>query len=215
LDMKLDTSKLDKRSLVLLSVIGAAVVIAGFYMFYYDPSQKKMESLRNEIAEKEKIIKIAIMKAPLAKKLKKETVKLEKRLNPLRVKVAVSGKIIPLLKTIEDEAQRLELKVLNMSTSIQEPPPPPSPPKEGDPGYEGQAPKTQPPGYTIVTLNIDIQGNYNKLEDFIKTLQNLKTFIVMERLEIVSDEKLYPALTSNVVMNVFTKKEVDNIDADK
>ena len=215
MDMKLDTSKLDKRSLVLLSVIGAAVVIAGFYMFYYDPSQKKMESLRNEIAEKEKEIKIAIMKAPLAKKLKKETVKLEKRLNTLRVKVAVSGKIIPLLKTIEDEAQRLELKVLNMSTSIQEPPPPPSPPKEGEPGYEGQAPKTQPPRYTMVTLNIDIQGNYNKLEDFIKTLQNLKTFIVMERLEIVSDEKLYPALTSNVVMNVFTKKEVDNIVIDK
>ena len=215
MDMKLDTSKLDKRSLVLLGVIGAAVVIAGFYMFYYDPSQKKMESLRNEIAEKDKKIKIAIMKAPLAKKLKKEIAKLERRLNTLRVKVSVSGKIIPLVRTIEDEAQRLELKVLNMSTSIQEPPPPPSPPKEGEPGYEGQAPKTQPPRYTMVTLNIDIQGNYNKLEDFIKTLQNLKTFIVMERLEIVSDEKLYPALTSNVVMNVFTKKEVDNIVIDK
>ena len=61
MDMKLDTSKLDKRSLVLLGVIGAAVVIAGFYMFYYDPSQKKMESLRNEIAEKEKEIKILVI----------------------------------------------------------------------------------------------------------------------------------------------------------
>lgn len=209
MDLKLDFSALDKRSRILLGIVGAIVVAGGFYLLYYDPSQKKMASLRNEIAEKDKTIKIAIMKAPLAKKLQKEIVILEKRLNTLRVKVAVSGKIIPLLKTIEDEAQRLELKVLNMSTSVHEPPPPP-PPKEGE-----QAPKAQPPGYTRVTLNIDIQGDYSKLEGFIKTLQNLKTFIVIEKLDIVSDEKLYPTLTSNVVMNVFTKKEVDIIDIDK
>ncbi len=214
MDLKSEILKLDNRSRILLGIIGAIVVVAGFYLLYYSPSEKKMATLRSEIAEKDKKIKFAIMKAPLAKKLKKEIVILEKRLNTLRVKVAVSGKIIPLLKTIEDEAQRLELKVLNMSTSVHEPPPPPLP-KEGDSGAEEQAPGVQPHRYTRVTLNIDIQGDYDKLEGFTKTLQNLKTFIVIEKLDIVSDEKLYPALTSNVVMNVFTKKEVDIIDVDK
>ncbi|ODS33269.1 MAG: Pilus assembly protein, PilO [Candidatus Scalindua rubra] len=183
-------------------------------MLYYDPSQKKITAMRKEIAEKDKKIKIALMKAPLVKKLKKEITELEKQLNTFRVKVATSGEIIPLVKTIEDEAQRLDLKVINMSTSVHKPPPPPKP-KEGDSKSKEQVSKVQTPTYIRVSFDIDIQGNYDKVEDFIKTLHNLETFIVIEKLNIVSDEKLYPRLESKVVMNVFTKKEVDNSNIDK
>ena len=43
-----------------------------------------------------------------------------------------------------------------------------------------------------------------------ETIQHLETFLVVEGLDISSAEKTYPRLTSNMAINLFSQKGVDN-----
>ena len=132
---------------------------------------------------------------------------MEEQLVSLRTKTAKSGEIIPLIKTIEDEAKRLNLKVVNMSSIVQEPPPQQPTGKEA-----GESPEVKRPTFTKTILHISLQGKYDKLEEFMETIQHLETFIVVEKLDLSGAEELYPRLTSNMEINLYSQKEkgVDN-----
>lgn len=199
-------SKLDKKQSIMLGVIGAMALAAGFYMLYYDPSQKKIAAIHKEIEAKNREIKNAEIQVNLFKPLKERVARLEKQRDTFKAKLVKSGEIISLIKTIEDEAQRLDMKIIDMFTKVQEPPPPPK--EENESGEE--SPEPQPPAYTKIILDISLQGKYNKLEDFLSTLQNLETFLVIEELDIISDEKIYPNLMPHMEINLYSKKETDN-----
>ncbi|MGR3175249.1 MAG: type 4a pilus biogenesis protein PilO [Candidatus Scalindua sp.] len=199
---KLEISKLDKKQSIMLGIIAAMVIVAGSYLLYYDPSQKKITEMRNAVEAKDKEIKNARMHVALFKPLKKQVAKLEEQLDKLKSKLATRAEIISLIKTVEEEAQRLNLKVINMSTTVQEPPPPPT---------EGEAPANVPvSAYSKIVLYITLQGKYNKLEGFQEILQNLETFLVVEELNMSSDVEIYPDLTASMELNLYLEKGVDN-----
>lgn len=199
-------SKLDKKQSILIGIIGAIALLAGFYTLYYDPSQKKLAEIRKDIEAKENEIKNAKIQVAVFKPLKEQVEKLEEQLGELRVKTATSGEIISLIKTIEDEAKRLDLKVINMFSTVHEPPPAE---KNGTAEAE-KLPEVQTPSFTKTVLDIRLQGNYDKLEDFMETIQHLETFLVVEGLDLSGAEKIYPRLTSNMAINLFSEKGVDN-----
>ncbi len=205
-------SKLGKKQSIMIGIIVAIALSAGFYMLYYDPSQKKMAQIRKDIEAKENEIRNAKIQVAAFKPLKEQVAKLEEKLEHLRVKTAKSGEIIPLIKTIEDEAKRLDLKVVNMSSTVHEPPPPTkkSGTESGTEKEAGESPEVQAPAFTKTILNISLQGKYDKLEDFMETIQHLETFVVVEGLDLSSAEKIYPRLTSNMTINLFSQKGVDN-----
>lgn len=199
---KLEISKLDKKQSIMLGIIGTMVIVVGFYMLYYDPSQKKITEMRNAVEAKDKEIKNARMQVALFKPLKKQVAKLEEQLDKLKSKLVTRAGIISLIKTVEEEAQRLNLKVINMSTTVQEAPPPPT---------EGDAPENAPvTTYSKIVLYITLKGKYNKLEGFQEILQNLKTFLVVEELNMSSDVGIYPDLTASIELNLYREKGVDN-----
>ncbi len=117
-------SKLDKKQRIMRGMIAALALSAGFYILYYEPSQKKMVEIRKAIEAKETEIRNAKVQVAIFKPLKEQVAKLEEQLDSLRAKTATSGEIISLIKTIEDEAKRLDLKVVNMFSTVHEPPPP-------------------------------------------------------------------------------------------
>jgi hypothetical protein len=43
-----------------------------------------------------------------------------------------------------------------------------------------------------------------------ETIQHLETFLVVEGLDISGAEKIYPRLTSNMAINLYSRKGVDN-----
>ncbi len=194
-------SKLDKKKRTMVGIIGAIALLAGFYMLYYNPSQKKIVEIRKNIKVKENEIRRAKIEAASFELLKSKVAKLEEQLGELRTKIATSGEIISLIKTIEDEALRLDLKVINMYSSIHEPPPIKK--VEGEPEDHG-------PTFTKTVLNISLRGKYDKLEAFMDTIQHLETFLIVDGLDISSAEKTYPKLTSNVKINLYNEKGVDN-----
>lgn len=199
-------SKLDKKQRMVMGIIGAIALLAGFYMLYYDPSQKKMVEIRKDIEAKENEIRNAKIQVAAFEPLKEQVAKLEEQLDSLRVKTATSGEIIALIKTIEDEAKRLDLKVIKMFSTVHEPPPPPTEKS----GTEKEAAEAQMPAFTKVVLNINLQGKYDKLEDFMDTIQHLETFLIVDGLDISGAEKTYPRLSSNIAINLYNQKGVDN-----
>ncbi len=200
-------SKLDKKTCTMVGIIMAAALLAGFYMLYYEPSQKKIAEIRKNINTKENEIRNAKIQVASFELLKSKVAKLEEQLGELRTKIATSGEIISLIKTIEDEALRLDLKVINMYSSIHEPPPI----VESSKGKKAEVtPENQGPTFTKTVLNISLRGKYDKLEAFMDTIQHLETFLIVDGLDISSAEKTYPRLTSNVKINLYNEKGVDN-----
>ncbi|MBC8550120.1 MAG: hypothetical protein H8D23_10745, partial [Candidatus Brocadiales bacterium] len=214
MELKVNMPKLDKKKCLMLGVVGSLALSAAFYQFCYEPSKKKISDIHREIEDHNKRISTAIKHSSMIKKMEEEVTAIEKQLNTIRTKIAASGEIIPIIKTIEEEALRLDLKVLNMSTKVVEPPPPPAPDAKENTKAEAVL-QGQVPGYIKVSFNISLQGKYDKMENFINVLQDLATFLIIERLEINSDEKLYPRLVSNLVINVYSRKEIGDIVAVK
>lgn len=198
-------SKLDKKQSIMMGIIVAIALSAGFYMVYYEPTQKKMVEIRKDIEAKDNEIKNAKIQVAIFKPLKEQVAKLEKQLDDLRAKTATSGEIISLIKTIEDEAKRLDLKVINMFSTVHEPPPPTEKSGTGE-----ESPEAQTSAFTKTILDISLQGKYDKLEDFMETIQHLETFLIVEGLDISGAEKIYPRLTSNMEINLYSQKGVDN-----
>ena len=209
MELKVNISRLGKKKCLMLGIVGALALSAAFYQFYFDPSNKEVSDIYRRIEDHNNKINTARRYSAITKKMEEEITVIEKQLNVVRSKISASGEIIPIIKTIEEEAQRLDLKVLNMSTKVIEPPPPASD-EEKDSETDAVLPG-QVPGYIKVSFNISLEGKYDKLETFIKELQNMATFLIIETLEIDSNEKLYPRLVSNLLINVYSRKEVGDI----
>ena len=213
---KIKIPKLDKKKCLMVGIIGALALSAAFYQLYFDPSQKKLSDINRIIADHNKKISTARKHAAMTEKMEEEVAAIENQLSTIRTKIAARGEIIPIIKTIEKEALRLDLKVLKMSTRVIEPPPPPAPDAEGDAEVAANtALPGQVPGYNKVSFDINLQGKYDKLEKFISVLQDLATFLIIDTLEISSDEKQYPRAVSNIMVNVYSKKEVGDVVAVK
>ncbi len=213
MELKVNMPKLDKKKCLMLGVVGALVLSAAFYQFCFDPLNKKVSAINRNIEDHNRKINTARQHSAMINKMEEDVMAVEKQLNTIRTKIAASGEIIPIIKTIENEAQRLELKVLNMSTKVIEPPAP-LPDEEKNSKAEtdtGAVVPGQVPGYNKVSFNISLQGRYDKMENFIKVLQDMATFLIIETLEINSNEKLYPMLVSNLLINVYSKKETGDI----
>jgi Tfp pilus assembly protein PilO len=216
LAQKIKIPKLDKKKCLIVGIIGALALSAAFYQLYFDPSQKKLSDINRIIADHNKKISTAQKHAAMTEKMEEEVAAIEKQLSTIRTKIATRGEIIPIIKTIEKEALRLDLKVLKMSTRVVEPPPPPAPDANGDANVAANtALPGQVTGYNKVSFDINLQGKYDKLEKFISVLQDLATFLIIDTLEISSDEKLYPRAVSNIMVNVYSKKEVGDVVAVK
>ena len=202
-------SKLDRKQSIMMGTIVAIALLTGFYMLYYDPSQKQMVQIRKDIEVKDKEIRNAEIQVAAFKPLKEQVAKMEEQLVSLRTKTAKSGEIIPLIKTIEDEAKRLNLKVVNMSSIVQEPPPQQPTGKEA-----GESPEVKRPTFTKTILHISLQGKYDKLEEFMETIQHLETFIVVEKLDLSGAEKIMRLIENleddDDIQNVTTNMDVSD-----
>ncbi len=218
MELKTNMPKLDKKKCLMLGIIGSIALSAGFYQFCFDPSQKKICDIHRETEGYNKKISTAIKHSSMIKMMEDEVSAIEEQLGTIRTKIAASGEIIPIINTIEKEAQRLDLQVLNMSTKVIVPPPPPPPAPDTKENAEAEVSAVIPgqvTGYTKVSFNISLEGKYDKLENFVGVLQDLATFLIVERLEIDSNEKTYPRLVSNLVINVYSTKDVGDIVAVK
>ncbi len=198
----MNISQLDKKQSIMLGIVAAIALLAGFYMLYYDPSQKKSVGMYQEIEAKDKELRTARMHGGLLEPLKKQVEEMEAQLNEFKAKIATKAEVILLIKTLEDEALRMNMKVKNMHAKVEAPPPQ----VEGE-----EAPPPDPmSGYNKVVLDVSLQGKYKQLEELLKALQDLETYVTIEKLDISGGKMIYPMLTSEIEINLYSKKLVAN-----
>ncbi len=196
---KQDSSGWSMQS-ILIGVVMAAAMSGGFYVFYYTPTNKKIESVRREVQKEEKALKTARTQAPLLKPMTRKVKLLEQQLVEYRAKIAKKGEVISLIKTIEGEAQRLGLRVVNMYTKKVNP----SPRSGGKAGRKVSS--AQQPAYAKVVLDTHMHADYHELEDFLATIQNLESFIVIERIDINTNEKaIAPEISLTLKISLYSE----------
>jgi hypothetical protein len=100
-----------------------------------------------------------------------------------------------------------------MHSTVHEPPPPAEKTETGKEAEKSQ--KNQTPNFTETVLDIRLQGNYDKLEAFMDTIQHLETFLIVKKLDMSGGEKRYPRLTSNMQINMYSEKGDDKNEIDK
>jgi Tfp pilus assembly protein PilO len=188
----------------LIGIVIAVAMGAGFYLFCYTPTNKKIELTRRQIEAEERALQTVRTQAPLLKPMTEKVKWLEQQLVVYKAKIAGKGEVISLIKTIEEEAQRLGLKVINMHTREEVPP--------SHNIDESSSAPVQEPAYAKIVLSSYLQADYYKLEDFLDTLQRLESFVVVESIDVdASDsEEMGSELALNLEMSLYNKKEVDS-----
>ncbi|MEE9200645.1 MAG: GspMb/PilO family protein, partial [Candidatus Brocadiales bacterium] len=139
--------------------------------------------------------------ATLINKLEKRVPELEEQIEMLRQKTASSAEIIPLISTMEEEAQRLDLKFLNMVTNVQEPLSPDQRKVQAQ-----DTPAWETSEYTKIVITINLQGRYKKIEEFIRTLQIIAPFLVIDEVSIRAEEDIYPELQARLVIKAYSRE---------
>ncbi len=190
---------------VLIGLVVAVVMSAGFYQFCYVPKNKEIESARHEVAKKEKALVTVRTQAPLLKPMTEKVKSLEQQLLVYRAKLAKKGEVISLIETIEGEAQRLGLKVINMYTKTVQPPAPKENGKKGK-----NATPVQKPAYAKVVLDSDMQADYYKLENFLSTLQDLESYIMIDSIDVTESGKKGSKLTLSFKLSLYKEQGVGN-----
>ncbi len=194
---------------ILVGIVIAVVMSAGFYQFCYIPKNKEIESTRHEVAKKEKALVTVRTQAPLLKPMTEKVKSLEQQLLVYRAKLAKKGEVISLIDTIEGEAQRLGLKVINMYTKTVQPPAPKENSSSG--GKKGKnATPVQKPAYAKVVLDSDMQADYYKLENFLSTLQDLESYIMIDSIDVTESGKKGSGLTLSFKLSLYKEQGVGN-----
>ncbi len=164
---KKESLKQSKQS-ILMGMVIATAMSAGFYVYWYTPANKEVEFMRSKVESEERALQTVRTQAPLLKPMTEKVKWLEQQLEVFRAKIAAKGEVVSLIKTIEEEAQRLGLKVKNMHTKTEAPPPPPT---DKSSSAAKDATPVQP-AYAKIILDTHMHADYYKLEDFLATLQN-------------------------------------------
>ncbi len=164
---------------ILLGIVISVVMLAGFYVLYYTPTNKKIESILSDAAEEERSLQTVRTQAPLLKSITANVKSLEQQIGLYRAKLAKTGEVISLIKAIEGEAQKLGLKVMSMHT-VTEVPTPSVSGDEDDPPVQAD--------YAKVTLDSDMQADYYKLEGFLDTLHKLDSFVMIDSMDVEAEE---------------------------
>jgi Tfp pilus assembly protein PilO len=199
---KKNSSRQGGMQSILVGICIAAVMLAGFYLFGYTPANKKIESARLQLEAKERALQTVRTQAPLLKPMSEKVKWLEQQLETCRTKIASKGEVASLIRSIEGEAQRIGLKIINMYTKTEMPVVNSSEDQDDMP--------VQQPAYAKVTLDSMMQADYYKLEGFLGTLQNLESFIVIESIDVATIEEAGSELAIGLKMSLYSKKGVDN-----
>ncbi len=201
---------------VLIGVVIALAMSAGYYVFYYTKTNEKIESVRRKVKAEEKTLATVRKQAPLLKPMTEKVKNLELKLVEYRAKIAGKGEVISLIKVIEREAQRLGLKINNIRTRTEHPQPHAdvsASKRKGKGKGKGKgkkAPQVQQPAYTKIVLDSNMQADYYKLAEFLSTLQDLETFVVVESIDVAKSNNVDPELNLKFKMSLYSNKNVKN-----
>jgi hypothetical protein len=171
--------------------IGAGIFIVlfiCFYVFVYEPQKKEALRLQEEIKTVDKEIDRILKAVPVLAKLEEEIRNEQKRVFLARKPMSGEQHMQELLQQLERDASRLNMKVVSLEFV-----------------KESESTKIFS-NYKKLTMVINIQCPYPNLVSYLKELKNLPGLPVIDGLEIVKDDQIFPQVQVKLTLSTFISK---------
>jgi len=163
---------LKKREKILLFFVIVAVAIWGFDQFYYTPQKKKISALKEEVKAADLKLKESVLFTRGVETVEAEVARLEKELQSLSDKMLRGEEFRAFLKHLGSESDRLQMKMISMTTQEDKPFPPEG--KKTAAAFQ----------YRRVNIQMVLHSRFNALRTYLKGIEELPFLVALNHLQV-------------------------------
>lgn len=175
--------RVTKREKIIIWAAVYAVVLVCFHEFVYQPKEKELLRLQEEIKTVDLEIERIVRAIPGLRKSEQELTREQRRLSLLEKSTSGRQQILELLRQLAREAYRLNMDVISLE-------PREEPPLENSP-------------YKRLTIVMNIQCSYRHLGLYLKGLIDLPGLVTVDGVQIVRDNQIFPKLQVKLTLSTF------------
>lgn len=175
-----------KRKKLMIEIAVFVAVLMGFYMLVYEPKQKEVLRLQQEIKTVDLQIERIVIAMPGLRQLEAEVAREQERISLF--KKTGEQPIQELLRQLGREAYRLDMDVISLR------------PQEASESLHEKS------GYKRLTMVMNIQCPYRHLGSYLKELGNLRGLVIVDGLEIVKNDRIFPRIQAKLTLSTFVSR---------
>jgi len=161
-----------KRERILIFFAILAVALCAFGRFYYTPHMKKITTLKEEAKAADLKLKESVLFTREVETVEAEVVRLEKELQSLSDKMFRGEEFGAFLKHLRGESDRLQIKMISMTTQEEKPTLP-----------AGKKPRSAFQ-YRRVAIQTVLRSRLNPLETYLKGIAELPFLVAVDHLQV-------------------------------
>jgi hypothetical protein len=180
-----------KREKILIFFVILAVAIWAFDRFYYTPQSTKIKSMKEEIKAADLKLKESILYTQGVETLEAEVARLEKELKRLSDKMLRGEEFRAFLKHLGSESDRLQMKMISMTTQEEKPSQPEG--KKGPSAFR----------YRRVAIQMVLHSRFNGLRTYLKGIEELPFLVAVDNLQVERIGDGTPFLRVTMGLSVF------------
>jgi Tfp pilus assembly protein PilO len=171
-----------KREKIMIGAAVFAVVFGCFYVLVYQPKEKEVLRLQEEIRTVDLEIEEIVTAVPGLKKLEEDVAREQKRVSFARKMTSGTQAMQELLGQLSGAAHRLDMEVISLG-------------EEWESRHENSH-------YSILTTVVEIQCAYRHLGSYLKGLSDLPGLVTVDGLEIVRDGQIFPKVQVKLTLSI-------------
>ena len=163
---------LKKREKIIILFAILAVAIWAFDRFYYTPQKKKITTLKEEAKATDLKLRESVLFTGGVGTVEAEVAQLEKELQSLSDRMLQGEEFRAFLKHLGSESNRLQMKMISMTTQEEKPTLP-----------EGKKPPSAFQ-YRRVAIQMVLRSRLNPLETYLRGIEELPFLAVVDHLQV-------------------------------
>jgi len=180
--------RVTKRERIMIGAAVLAVVLMCFYVFVYQPKKIQCMTLQKRIKSMGLEIDRIVRAIPDLKKLEEEVGREQKWVSSAREAASDMQPMEQLLQQLARDTRRLDIDVISLELR-----------EESGASHEKSS-------YKKTTIVINIQCPYRHLGSYLKGLDGLPGLFILEGLEIVRDDQIFPKLQAQLTLSTFAPR---------
>jgi len=180
-----------KREKILIFFAILAVAIWAFDRFYYTPRSNKIKTLREEAKAADAKLKESVLLTQGVETVEAEVARLEKELQKLSDKMLRGEEFRAFLKHLGSESDRLQMKMISMTT------------QEEKPSVSEEKKKSSTFQYRRVAIQMVLHSRFNGLRTYLRGIEALPFLVAVDHLQVERMEEGASSLKVTMGLSVF------------
>lgn len=193
--------KLKQREKILIFGGAGIIVMWLLYSYVYLPKRSEGKRLGQEIGFIDQSIKSNREIMQNSKMLEAEIEQLQQELGKIRAVMGGKRQIFQVMEQLEEEPFKSNIKLVSIQPLSEET-------KLGSPGVTGPSQSA----YTRFSIDMKLECRYKAIGPYLEALESLPMLITIQKVSIEGDEDIYPNLTVNLVVSMYSLRNLDITD---